>query len=178
MSSFVSSTFTFDLQDRQTEVWQIRDVLNILWWKDYPQDCMLQHSGINVQTRLFNTSTDYEVWHQRLGHAPFRNVEETIQHSVGLEGLVGKKYPKDRKCPSCMIDKSLAFMPYCQRYSEQLSLMINTWVCPSLKSLMTNKHPYAPMPLVEHLVPQIRDNFLMFFKNHCHQWDVLYIIRT
>jgi hypothetical protein len=36
----------------------------------------------------------------------FRNIEQTIQHSVGLEGLIEKKYPKDHRCPSCMIGKS------------------------------------------------------------------------
>ena len=41
----------------------------------------------------FNAATGYEVWHQRLGHVPFRNIEQTIQHSFGLEELVGKKYP-------------------------------------------------------------------------------------
>ena len=48
----------------------------------------------------FNAATGYEIWHQRLGHVPFRNIEQTIQHSIGLEGLIGKRYPKDHKCPS------------------------------------------------------------------------------
>ena len=50
----------------------------------------------------FNAATSYEVWHQLLGHVPFRNIEQTIQHSIGLEGLIGKRYPKDHKCQSCM----------------------------------------------------------------------------
>jgi hypothetical protein len=54
----------------------------------------------------FNAATGYEVWHQRLGHVQFRNIEQTIQHSIGLKSLVGKKYQKDHKCPSCMIGKS------------------------------------------------------------------------
>ena len=54
----------------------------------------------------FNAANGYEVWHQRLGHVPFRNIEQTIQHSIGLEGLIGKRYPKDHKCLSCMIGKS------------------------------------------------------------------------
>ena len=54
----------------------------------------------------FNAATGFEVWHQRLGHVTFWNIEPTIQHSIGLEGLVGKKYPKDHKCQSCMIGKS------------------------------------------------------------------------
>ena len=53
----------------------------------------------------FNAATGYEVWHQRLVHVPFRNNEQTIQHSVGSEGLIWKRYPKDHKCPSCMIGK-------------------------------------------------------------------------
>ena len=56
-------------------------------------------------TRL-NAATGYKVWHPRLGHVPFRNIEQTIQHSVGLQGLIGNKCPKDNKCPSCMIGKS------------------------------------------------------------------------
>ena len=56
-------------------------------------------------TRL-NAATGYEVWHQRLGHVPFRNIELTTQHSIGLEGLIRKRYPKDHECPSCMIGKS------------------------------------------------------------------------
>ena len=39
---------------------------------------------------LFNAATGYTVWHQRLGHVPFRNIEQTIQHLVGLEVLFGK----------------------------------------------------------------------------------------
>ena len=54
----------------------------------------------------FNAATRYEVWHQLLGHVPFRNIEQTIQHSIGLEGPIGKRDPKDHKFPSCMIGKS------------------------------------------------------------------------
>ncbi len=54
----------------------------------------------------FNAATGYEVWHQRLGHVQFLNIEQTIQHSIGFESLVGKKYQKDHQCPSCMIRKS------------------------------------------------------------------------
>ncbi len=43
----------------------------------------------------FNTAAGYEKWRQRLGHVPFLNIEQTIQYSIGLEGLVGKKYPKE-----------------------------------------------------------------------------------
>ena len=38
----------------------------------------------------FKAATCYEVWHQRLGHVPFRNIEQTIQHSSGLEGMIRK----------------------------------------------------------------------------------------
>jgi hypothetical protein len=53
----------------------------------------------------FNAVTAYEVWHQQLGHVPFLNIEQTIQHSLDLESLVGKKCLKDHKCSSCMIRK-------------------------------------------------------------------------
>ena len=33
-------------------------------------------------------------------------IAQTIQHSIDLESLVGKKYPKDQKCLSSMIGKS------------------------------------------------------------------------
>ena len=36
----------------------------------------------------------------------FRNIEQTIQHSVGMERLIGERYLKDHKCPSFMIGKS------------------------------------------------------------------------
>ena len=59
-----------------------------------------------VDWTRFNAATGYEVWHQRLGHVMIRNIDQTIQHSIGLESLVGKKYRKDHKCPSGMIRKS------------------------------------------------------------------------
>ena len=48
----------------------------------------------------------YEMWRRRLGYVPYKNIEQTIVHLIGLEDLVGKKHPKDQKCPSCMIGKS------------------------------------------------------------------------
>ncbi len=44
---------------------------------------------------LFNAVTGYKVGHQQLGHTSFWNIEKTIQHLIGLESLVGKKYTKD-----------------------------------------------------------------------------------
>ena len=55
----------------------------------------------------FNAATGYEIRHQRLGHVTFRNIEQTIKHWIGLEGLIGKRYPKDHMCPSCMIGRAL-----------------------------------------------------------------------
>ncbi len=59
----------------------------------------------------FDAATGYKVWHQLLEHVPFWNIEKTIQHSIGLESLVGKKYPNNHKCPSCMIGKSTLETP-------------------------------------------------------------------
>jgi hypothetical protein len=40
-----------------------------------------------------------------LGHVPHKNVEQKIPYSSGLESLVGKKFKRDHKCPSCMLGK-------------------------------------------------------------------------
>ena len=51
----------------------------------------------------FNAATGYEVWHQRLGLLDMCHfgiltiIEQTIQHSIGLERLIGKRYQKDHK---------------------------------------------------------------------------------
>ncbi len=54
----------------------------------------------------YDNLTGYDLWHRRLGHVPNRNIEQTIQHSIGLENLVGKTCKRDQKCPSCMLRKS------------------------------------------------------------------------
>ncbi len=66
-----------------------------------------------------NAATGYELWHKRLWHVPFRNIEQTIKHSIGL---VQKKYPKDDKCCSCMIGKS-KFESYAGPKEPDLRLM-------------------------------------------------------
>ena len=54
----------------------------------------------------YDNLTGYDLWHRRLGHVPNRNIEQTIQHSIGLENLIGKTCKRDQKCPSCMLGKS------------------------------------------------------------------------
>jgi hypothetical protein len=64
----------------------------------------------HLQTEDFWTTYDnltgYGLWHRRLGHVPNRDIEQTIQHSIGLENLVGKTCKQDQKCPWCMLGKS------------------------------------------------------------------------
>ena len=54
----------------------------------------------------FDNHSGYDLWHHRLAHAPKQNIKDTIEHSIGLEGLIGKLFDKDEKCPSCMLGKS------------------------------------------------------------------------
>ena len=54
----------------------------------------------------FDHHSGYGLWHRRLAHAPKQNIKDTIEHSIGLEGLSGKRFDKEEKCPSCMIGKS------------------------------------------------------------------------
>ena len=54
----------------------------------------------------FDHQLGYNLWHCRLAHAPKQNIKDTIEHSIGLEGLVGKRFDQDEKCPSCMLGKS------------------------------------------------------------------------
>ena len=37
----------------------------------------------------YDNLTGYDLWHRRLGHVPNRNIEQTIQHSIWLENLIG-----------------------------------------------------------------------------------------
>ena len=46
------------------------------------------------------------IWHRRLGHTPNKFIKLSIEHSIGLEKLDGKKFSQYQKCPSCMIGKS------------------------------------------------------------------------
>jgi hypothetical protein len=54
----------------------------------------------------FEELSGYDLWHHRLGHTPHQNIKDTIIHSIGLEGLTGKRFKPDEKCPSCRIGKS------------------------------------------------------------------------
>ncbi len=46
------------------------------------------------------------IWHRRLGHTPNKFIKLSIEHSIGLEKLNGKKFRQYQKCPSYMIGKS------------------------------------------------------------------------
>ncbi len=48
----------------------------------------LQTEDMNWTT--YDNLTGYDLWHRRLGHVLNRNIEQAIQHSIGLENLVGK----------------------------------------------------------------------------------------
>jgi hypothetical protein len=54
----------------------------------------------------FERMTGYDLWHRRLGHTPNKFIKLSIEHSIGLEKLNGKKFSEHQKCPSCMIGKS------------------------------------------------------------------------
>ncbi len=41
-----------------------------------------------------------------MGHCSYRNIRDTIPHSIGLESLKGQTYDEQTMCPSCMIGKS------------------------------------------------------------------------
>jgi hypothetical protein len=66
--------------------------------------CYPQTEDINWPT--YENLAGYDLWHHSLGHVLNRNIEQTSQHSIGLENLVGKKCKRDQKCPSCMLWKS------------------------------------------------------------------------
>ena len=53
--------------------------------------------------------TGYEscgLWHRRLGHVSYRAIKLSIEPSLGLENLKGKKLSEHQMCPSCAIGKS------------------------------------------------------------------------
>jgi hypothetical protein len=60
----------------------------------------------NMDWTTYDAPTGYGLWHQRLGHVPHKNIEQTIPHASGLESLVIKKFKRDHKCLSCMLGKS------------------------------------------------------------------------
>ena len=54
----------------------------------------------------FDKLSGYELWHRRLGHCTHRNIQASIDHSFGLEGLKMNSFDPHGKCPSCMAGKS------------------------------------------------------------------------
>ena len=59
-----------------------------------------------IHWTTFDAASEYDLWHRLMGHMPFKNIEQTIPHLVGLEHLIGNRYQEDCKCPSCMLGKS------------------------------------------------------------------------
>ena len=54
----------------------------------------------------FKRMTGFDLWLRRLGHTPNRFIKLSIDHSLGLEKLKGKKFSEYQKCPSYTIGKS------------------------------------------------------------------------
>ncbi len=50
--------------------------------------------------------TGYDLWHHQLGHTPNKFIKLSIDYSMGLEKLNGKKFSEHLKYSSCMIGKS------------------------------------------------------------------------
>ena len=73
--------------------------------------------------------TGYDLWHRRLGHVPNRNIEQTIQHLIGLENLIGKTCKRDQKCPSCMLGKVRSRITRDQWIRPHKSWAGCTWIC-------------------------------------------------
>ncbi len=61
---------------------------SIVFFEDQADLYYLQTEDMNWTT--YDNLTGYDLWHRRLGHVPNRNIEQTIQHSIGLENLIGK----------------------------------------------------------------------------------------
>ncbi len=86
--------------------------------KNHEQHNQASIEFIEEQTDLYYLQTEdmywttydnlkgYDLWHHRLGHGPNRNIERTIQYSIWLENLVGKKCKQGQKCLLCMLGKS------------------------------------------------------------------------
>ena len=56
--------------------------------------------------KKIDKQSGYHLWHRQSAHAPKQNINDTIAHSIGLEGLAGKKFDQNERCPSCMLGKS------------------------------------------------------------------------
>ena len=56
-----------------------------------------------MSAKYFEKQSGYELWHQSLGHASFRNIRDTIKCVNGLESLKHMTYDTHVKSPSCMI---------------------------------------------------------------------------
>ena len=73
---------------------------------------MSEHSGLfylktePIDWTSFDKLNGYDLWHKRMGHCSYRNIRDTIPHSIGLESLKGQTYDEQTECPSCMIGKS------------------------------------------------------------------------
>ena len=73
---------------------------------------MSEHSNLfylkleQMSVKHFEKKSGYELWHQRLGHAFFRNIRDTIKCVNGLESLKHMTCDTHVKCPSCMIGKA------------------------------------------------------------------------
>ena len=59
-----------------------------------------------MSSKHFEKQSGYELWHRRLGHASFQNIQDTIQCVNGLESLKHMTCDTHVKCPSCMIGKA------------------------------------------------------------------------
>jgi hypothetical protein len=55
---------------------------------------------------MFEPMKEYALWHRRLGHTRNKFMKLSIEPSIGLEKLNGKKFSKHQKCPSYIIGKS------------------------------------------------------------------------
>ncbi len=72
----------------------------------------------------------YDLWHRRirrrLGHTPNKFIKLSIEHSIGLEKLNGKRFNKHQKCSSCMFGKSqLNDKPDSIKRAEKLLAKVN-----------------------------------------------------
>ncbi len=95
----------------------------------------------------FERMTWYDLWHRRLGHAHNKFIKLSIEPSIGLEKLDGKKFSEHQKSPSFMIGKSqLNYKPesikraeiHCQRsHLQRWTLIWFHLLLPWLKDAIT-----------------------------------------